>query len=180
MITSKLKMVKEMLNLAKELKKEGSSDSSLREGLSAFKTELGLSDGVFDEVINLISRTEISEEDKLETFSISIWEYEKLESIEDLEIKKLCAVLMYFVRTNWHSTGWIRYDEAKVMSLCEIKNYGFFIDVVQRACAAGLLSFRVVGSKNPIICFKLDFVEEDSRTQIPWELSDLFVALGVS
>ena len=74
MITSKLKMVKEMLNLAKELKKEGSSDSSLRESLSAFKTELGLSDGVFDEVINLISRTEISEEDKLETFSISIWE----------------------------------------------------------------------------------------------------------
>ena len=66
------------------------------------------------------------------------------------------------------------------MSLCEIKNYGSFIDVVQRACAAGLLSFRVVGSKNPIICFKLDFVEEDSRTQIPWELSDLFVALGVS
>ena len=180
MITSKLKMVKEMLNLAKELKKEGSSDSSLRESLSAFKTELGLSDGVFDEVINLISRTEISEEDKLETFSISIWEYEKLENIEDAEIRKLCAVLMYFVRTNWHSTGWIRYDEAKVMSLCEIKNYGSFIDVVQRACAAGLLSFRVVGSKNPIICFKLDFVEEDSRTQIPWELSDLFVALGVS
>ena len=180
MITSKLKMVKEMLNLAKELKKEGSSDSSLRESLSAFKTELGLSDGVFDEVINLISRTEISEEDKLETFSISIWEYEKLENIEDAEIRKLCAVLLYFVRTSWHPTGWIRYDEAKVMSLCGIKNHNFFLDVVQGACTAGLLSFRVVGSKNPIVCFKLEIVEEDLNSQVPWELPDLFVALGVS
>ena len=180
MITSKLKMVKEMLNLAKELKKEGSSDSSLRESLSAFKTELGLSDGVFDEVINLISRTEISEEDKLETFSISIWEYEKLENIEDAEIRKLCAVLLYFVRTNWHPTGWIRYDENKVMSFCGIKNHNFFLDVVQGACTAGLLSFRVVGSKNPIVCFKLEIVEEDLNSQVPWELPDLFVALGVS
>ena len=180
MITSKLKMVKEMLNLAKELKKEGSSDSSLRESLSAFKTELGLSDGVFDEVINLISRTEISEEDKLETFSISIWEYEKLENIEDAEIRKLCAVLLYFVRTSWHPTGWIRYDENKVMSFCGIKNHNFFLDVVQGACTAGLLSFRVVGSKNPIICFKLEIVEEDLNSQVPWELPDLFVALGVS
>lgn len=180
MITSKLKMVKEMLNLAKELKKEGSSDSSLRESLSAFKTELGLSDGVFDEVINLISRTEISEEDKLETFSISIWEYEKLENIEDAEIRKLCAVLLYFVRTSWHPTGWIRYDENKVMSFCGIKNHNFFLDVVQGACTAGLLSFRVVGSKNPIVCFKLEIVEEDLNSQVPWELPDLFVALGVS
>ena len=180
MITSKLKMVKEMLNLAKELKKEGSSDSSLRESLSAFKTELGLSDGVFDEIINLISRTEISEEDKLETFSISIWEYEKLENIEDAEIRKLCAVLLYFVRTSWHPTGWIRYDENKIMSFCGIKNHNFFLDVVQGACTAGLLSFRVVGSKNPIICFKLEIVEEDLNSQVPWELPDLFVALGVS
>lgn len=180
MITSKLKMVKEMLNLAKELKKEGSSDSSLRESLSAFKTKLGLSDGVFDEVINLISRTEISEEDKLETFSISIWEYEKLENIEDAEIRKLCAVLLYFVRTSWHPTGWIRYDENKVMSFCGIKNHNFFLDVVQGACTAGLLSFRVVGSKNPIVCFKLEIVEEDLNSQVPWELPDLFVALGVS
>ena len=180
MITSKLKMVKEMLNLAKELKKEGSSDSSLRESLSAFKTELGLSDGVFDEVINLISRTEISEENKLETFSISIWEYEKLENIEDAEIRKLCAVLLYFVRTSWHPTGWIRYDENKVMSFCGIKNHNFFLDVVQGACTAGLLSFRVVGSKNPIVCFKLEIVEEDLNSQVPWELPDLFVALGVS
>lgn len=180
MITSKLKMVKEMLNLAKELKKEGSSDSSLRESLSAFKTELGLSDGVFDEVINLISRTEISEEDKLETFSISIWEYEKLENIEDAETRKLCAVLLYFVRTSWHPTGWIRYDENKVMSFCGIKNHNFFLDVVQGACTAGLLSFRVVGSKNPIVCFKLEIVEEDLNSQVPWELPDLFVALGVS
>ena len=180
MITSKLKMVKEMLNLAKELKKEGSSDSSLRESLSAFKTELGLSDGVFDEVKNLISRTEISEEDKLETFSISIWEYEKLENIDDAEIRKLCAVLLYFVRTSWHPTGWIRYDENKIMSFCGIKNHNFFLDVVQGACTAGLLSFRVVGSKNPIICFKLEIVEEDLNSQVPWELPDLFVALGVS
>ena len=180
MITSKLKMVKEMLNLAKELKKEGSSDSSLRESLSAFKTKLGLSDGVFDEVINLISRTEILEEDKLETFSISIWEYEKLENIEDAEIRKLCAVLLYFVRTSWHPTGWIRYDENKIMSFCGIKNHNFFLDVVQGACTAGLLSFRVVGSKNPIICFKLEIVEEDLNSQVPWELPDLFVALGVS
>ena len=180
MITSKLKMVKEMLNLAKELKKEGSSDSSLRESLSAFKTELGLSDGVFDEVINLISRTEISEEDKLETFSISIWEYEKLENIDNAEIRKLCAVLLYFVRTSWHPTGWIRYDENKIMSFCGIKNHNFFLDVVQGAFTAGLLSFRVVGSKNPIICFKLEIVEEDLNSQVPWELPDLFVALGVS
>ena len=180
MITSKLKMVKEMLNLAKELKKEGSSDSSLRESLSAFKTELGLSDGVFDEVINLISRTEISEEDKLETFSITIWEYEKLENIDNAEIRKLCAVLLYFVRTSWHPTGWIRYDENKIMSFCGIKNHNFFLDVVQGACTAGLLSFRVVGSKNPIICFKLEIVEEDLNSQVPWELPDLFVALGVS
>ena len=180
MITSKLKMVKEMLNLAKELKKEGSSDSSLRESLSAFKTELGLSDGVFDGVINLISRTEISEEDKLETFSISIWEYEKLENINNAEIRKLCAVLLYFVRTSWHPTGWIRYDENKIMSFCGIKNHNFFLDVVQGACTAGLLSFRVVGSKNPIICFKLEIVEEDLNSQVPWELPDLFVALGVS
>ena len=180
MITSKLKMVKEMLNLAKELKKEGSSDSSLRESLSAFKTKLGLSDGVFDEVINLISRTEILEEDKLETFSISIWEYEKLENIEDAEIRKLCAVLLYFVRTSWHPTGWIRYDENKIMSFCGIKNHNFFLDVVQGACTAGLLSFRVVGSKNPIICFKLEIVEEDLNSQVPWELPELFVALGVS
>ena len=180
MITSKLKMVKEMLNLAKELKKEGSSDSSLRESLSAFKTELGLSDGVFDEVINLISRTEISEEDKLETFSISIWEYEKLENIEDGEIRKLCAVLLYFVRTSWHPTGWIRYDENKVMSFCGIKNHNFFLDVVQGACTAGLWSSMVVGSKNPIVCFKLEIVEEDLNSQVPWELPDLFVALGVS
>ena len=180
MMTDRSDAIREMLDLAREIKEGGATNSSLKTKLSFFKTKVGLSDAVFDRIVDLIEKTDLPEEEKMQTFSISIWEYEKLESIEDLEIKKLCAVLMYFVRTNWHSTGWIRYDEAKVMSLCEIKNYGSFIDVVQRACAAGLLSFRVVGSKNPIICFKLDFVEEDLNSQVPWELPDLFVALGVS
>lgn len=180
MTTDRSDTIREMLNSAREIKEGGGTNSSLKTELSSFKSKIGLNDVVFGRIVDLIEKTDLPEEEKMQTFSISIWEYEKLESIEDLEIKKLCAVLMYFVRTNWHSTGWIRYDESKVMSLCEVKNHGFFIDVVQRACAAGLLSFRVVGSKNPIICFKLEFVEEDSRTQVPWELSDLFVALGVS
>ena len=180
MMTDRSDTIREMLDLAREIKEGGATNSSLKTKLSSFKTKVGLSDAVFDRIVDLIEKTDLPEEEKMQTFSISIWEYEKLENIEDAEIRKLCAVLLYFVRISWHPTGWIRYDENKVMSFCGIKNHNFFLDVVQGACTAGLLSFRVVGSKNPIICFKLEIVEEDLNSQVPWELPDLFVALGVS
>ena len=80
MMTDRSDAIREMLDLAREIKEGGATNSSLKTKLSFFKTKVGLSDAVFDRIVDLIEKTDLPEEEKMQTFSISIWEYEKLEN----------------------------------------------------------------------------------------------------
>ena len=58
MMTDRSDTIREMLDLAREIKEGGATNSSLKTKLSSFKTKVGLSDAVFDRIVDLIEKTE--------------------------------------------------------------------------------------------------------------------------
>ena len=158
-----LKKPQEVVQMINSLRAEGMADGSIKELLCEIPREFELDQTLFEKAVDLLLKSEllIGNEDNEEKRIIVESEREFLRQIDDKEVKRLLTVLLFQAKENWHHTGWIRYDEKKVMEACGVKNHSKFLEITQRAVQKGL-SFRVVGSKNPILCFKLSFLEVEN------------------
>ena len=175
----KIKSPKEVGKIISSLSAEGMTDGSIRETLIEAEKEFELDDKLFERAVDLLLNSALLESQPVgETMiDISQQEYDFISQIGDRDVRILFAVLVYCARRNWHPTGWIKYDEQKVMELGGFKNHTRFLEVTQKASRQGL-DFRVVGSKNPILCFKLSFFEEFGADMFTCPLFDLIRAFG--
>lgn len=73
-------------------------------------------------------------------------EWSFLLNISNEEVRALFGVLIYVAKTNWHDSGWIKYDEPQIMQLLGMKDHKKFLELVHQAVKLKL-EFRVVGSK---------------------------------
>lgn len=175
----KIKSPKEVGKIISSLRAEGMTDGSIRELLLESEREFELNDKLFERALDLLLSSRLpnnlSEDEKL--INITQREYDFISQIQDVEVRLLFTILLYCARENWHPTGWIKYDERMVMELGDFKNHKRFLEITQRASKQGL-DFRVVGSKNPILCFKLNWFDEDSYDVFTCSLSDLLRTFG--
>ena len=175
----KIKSPKEVGKIISSLRAEGMTDGSIRETLIEAEKEFELDDKLFERAVDLLLNSAVLESQPVGEMMIDIsqQEYDFISQIGDRDVRILFAVLVYCARRNWHPTGWIKYDEQMVMELGGFKNHTRFLEVTQKASRQGL-DFRVVGSKNPILCFKLNWFDEDSYDVFTCSLSDLLRTFG--
>lgn len=175
----KIKSPKEVGKIISSLRAEGMTDGSIRETLIEAEKEFELDDKLFERAVDLLLNSALLESQPVGEMMIDIsqQEYDFISQISDRDVRILFVVLVYCARRNWHPTGWIKYDEQKVMELGGFKNHKRFLEITQRASKQGL-DFRVVGSKNPILCFKLNWFDEDSYDVFTCSLSDLLRTFG--
>lgn len=175
----KIKSPKEVGKIISSLRAEGMTDGSIRETLIEAEKEFELDDKLFERAVDLLLNSALLERQPVGEMMIDIsqQEYDFISQISDRDVRILFVVLVYCARRNWHPTGWIKYDEQMVMELGGFKNHTRFLEITQRASKQGL-DFRVVGSKNPILCFKLNWFDEDSYNVFTCSLSDLLRTFG--
>lgn len=168
--------------IVNSLRAEGMTDGSIREFLLECGRKFELGDNLFERSLDYLLSISQPVVEEVELFKVGSSESTALSCVEDVSVRKLLSVLLYVAKTNWHHTGWIKYDEVAVMELCKMKNHSRFLEEVQKATKQGL-SFRVVGSKNPILCFKLDFIDPDIEQDVfavDYSLSELLKFLGIN
>lgn len=174
-----IKKPQDVVQMINSLRADGMTDGSIKELLLESEREFELDNKLFERVLELLLGAELPnnslEDERL--INITQREYDFINQIQDVEVRLLFTVLLYCARENWHPTGWIKYDEQMVMQLGGFKNHKKFLEITQRAAKQGL-DFRVVGSKNPILCFKLSWFDEDSYDRFTCSLSDLLRTFG--
>ena len=175
----KIKSPKEVGKIISSLRAEGMTDGSIRETLIEAEKEFELDDKLFERAVDLLLNSALLESQPVGEMMIDIsqQEYDFISQINDRDVRILFVVLVYCARRNWHPTGWIKYDEQMVMELGGFKNHTRFLEVTQKASKQGL-DFRVVGSKNPILCFKLNWFDGDSYDVFTCSLSGLLRTFG--
>ena len=95
-------------------------------------------------------------------------EIDWLFSITGEKTRKAMLCLLFWKKQNPHESGWIKYDVDKIFSPLfsdvEIDEMDRRKTVLNR-CYENGLDMRVVGSKNPIVCYSLPEFEQDELYQ---------------
>ena len=160
-----------VVKIINSLRAEGMTDGSIREFLLECKRGFELNNQCFEQIVDYLLQIPLCVKNTSAIFVVYEEEWDFLLNIIDEEVRALFGVLIYIAKTNWHNSGWIKYDEPQVMRLLGIKNHGKFLELIHQAVTLKL-EFRVVGSKNPILCFKLPvFVRENEDELFAFDYS---------
>lgn len=161
------------------LRAEGMTDGSIREFLLECERGFELNNQCFEQIVDCLLKAPVKTQDTSATFVVYEDEWDFLLNVVNEEVRALFGVLIYVAKTNWHDSGWIKYDEPQIMQMLGIRNHGKFLELVYQAVKLKL-EFRVVGSKNPILCFKLPvFVREneDELFALDYSLQEFLAVL---
>ena len=160
-----------VVKIINSLRAEGMTDGSIREFLLECERGFELNNQCFEQIVDYLLQIPLCVKNTSAIFVVYEEEWDFLLNIIDEEVRALFGVLIYIAKTNWHNSGWIKYDESQVMRLLGIKNHGKFLELIHQAVTLKL-EFRVVGSKNPILCFKLPvFVRENEDELFAFDYS---------
>lgn len=161
--------VKNFLVEALSLKREGKSDEEIINELYE-KSCPSFPKGEYKKLLlsKFLSDFQNASEEyrRLEEVSITEREWEWLASVKNVKTRKQLACLLLWKKTHSHPSGWIKFDREEIFSLLfspkEIKQ----MDSDTRGyteCFSKYSELRVIGSKNPIVCYALPKeIEEDS------------------
>lgn len=111
-----------------------------------------------------------------EEVAITEKEWSWLASVKSIKTKKQLTCLLLWKKTHPHPSGWIKFDHEEIFSLLfspkEIKQ----MDSDTRGyteCFGKYSELRVIGSKNPIVCYALPKeLEEDSPNFLSVNIDD--------
>lgn len=169
-----------VVKIINSLRAEGMTDGSIREFLLECERGFELNNQCFEQIVDCLLKAPVKTKDTSATFVVYEDEWDFLLNVVNEEVRALFGVLIYVAKTNWHDSGWIKYDEPQIMQMLGIRNHGKFLELVHQAVKLKL-EFRVVGSKNPILCFKLPvFVREneDELFALDYSLKDFLTVLN--
>ena len=169
-----------VVKIINSLRAEGMTDGSIREFLLECERGFELNNQCFEQIVDCLLKAPVKTKNTSATFVVYEDEWDFLLNVVNEEVRALFGVLIYVAKTNWHDSGWIKYDEPQIMQMLGIRNHGKFLELVHQAVKRKL-EFRVVGSKNPILCFKLPvFVreDEDELFALDYSLKDFLAVLN--
>ena len=105
---------------------------------------------------------------------------EKVSADKDMtdQLKKLLLSFIVFYRDNYHPTGWVRYDRNNIFYLAGLSK----LSTKQQEKMVNYLhlnynlDMRVVGSTQPIPCYKIDWLYDQENVG---KMSNPFLSFGV-
>lgn len=107
-------------------------------------------------------------------------EIEELRKVESADSRKYLYLALIVHKWNNHSSGWVRYEREDFFKFWGMEDYkNSQKERIARGAIQHGISLRVVGQKNPVICYQVSFRKEtgniaaiyDSEEQIKdwWE-----------
>ena len=94
---------------------------------------------------------------------ITASEIDFLTDIDDVGERKLLLLLLVAAKQSNHPSGWDAYNKAEYMRVLGVaKKPEQYAAWIKPACDDGYVELRVIGSKNPILCFKLSYRNDES------------------
>lgn len=103
-----------------------------------------------------------SKKEKQEEFEIYSSEVEYLKGVGDATDRKILFLLLTISKYDNHPTGWIKYNRDLLFKFWGLKlTNPQKSAVINRCCKNKAIDLRVIGSKNPIVCFKVNFQSYD-------------------
>lgn len=120
---------------------------------------------------------------KIPRISLTLKDYERFTektSIDDQmtnQLKRLLLSFIVFYRDNYHSTGWVRYDRNNIFYLAGLSKLSSKQQekLVNYLHLNYNLDMRVVGSTQPIPCYKIDWLYDQENVG---KMSNPFLSFG--
>ena len=119
-------------------------------------------------IIDVILKKDFIENtlDRCESNDITLYrsEIDYLLIIKNEEVRKILYLLLVISKWSNHPSGWIKYDRKYLFDFWDMGKYkeSKKVELINECCRSGL-ELRVIGSKHPVACFRVNFRTFDSE-----------------
>jgi hypothetical protein len=153
----------ELKQLTIYLIQQGFNTSQILEILEKCEMKFELKGVKIENIVQVLIKMNPSQKkEKQEKFEIYSSEVEYLKNVGDATERKILFLLLTISKHDNHPTGWIKYNRNLLFKFWGLKLTSPQKSVIiNRCCKNGAIDLRVIGSKNPIVCFKVNFQNYD-------------------
>lgn len=153
----------ELKQLTVYFTQQGLETEQILETLEKYEIKFEIKGVKIEEVVRLlVTMNPPSKKEKQEEFEIYNSEVEYLKGVPDAIDRKVLFLLLAISKYDNHPTGWIKYNRDLLFKFWGLKlTNPQKSAVISRCCKNRAIDLRVVGSKNPIVCFKVKFQSYD-------------------
>lgn len=161
--TKEIASLDELKQLTVYFTQKGIDVSQILETLEKYEIKFEIKGVKIEEIIQLLAAINPpSKKEKQEEFEIYESEVRYLQSVKNEADRKILFLLLAISKYDNHPTGWIKYNRDLLFNFWGLKlTNPQRSEVIKRCCESGAIDLRVIGSKNPIVCFKVNFRSYD-------------------
>lgn len=158
--TKKIFSLTELKDFCEYMVEQGVGTDRIIEVLADYDVQVGIKGVNLQDLVRVVvAKIEpTTKKGKNEEITFYKSEVEYLKNIDDDVERKILYLLLAISKYDNHPSGWIKYKRELLF-----KFWGFYFtnsqktEIMNRCCESGAIDLRVVGSKNPIVCFKVNF-----------------------
>lgn len=153
----------ELKQLTVYFTQQGLETEQILETLEKYEIKFEIKGVKIEEIVRLlVAINPPSKKEKQEEFEIYESEVRYLQGVENEVDRKILFLLLAISKYDNHPTGWIKYNRDLLFNFWGLKlTNPQRSEVIKRCCENGAIDLRVIGSKNPIVCFKVNFRSYD-------------------
>ena len=161
--TKEITSLDELKQLTVYFTQKGVDVSQILETLEKYEIEFEIKGVKIEEIVRiLVAINPPSKKERQEEFEIYESEARYLQSVKNEADRKILFLLLAISKYDNHPTGWIKYNRDLLFNFWGLKlTNPQKSEVIKRCCDNGAMDLRVIGSKNPIVCFKVNFRSYD-------------------
>lgn len=161
--TKEITSLDELKQLTVYFTQKGVDVSQILETLEKYEIKFEIKGVKIEEIVRLlVAINPPSKKEKQEEFEIYESEVRYLQSVKNENDRKILFLLLAISKYDNHPTGWIKYNRDLIFNFWGLKlTNPQRSEVIKRCCESGAIDLRVIGSKNPIVCFKVNFRSYD-------------------
>lgn len=161
--TKEITSLDELKQLTVYFTQKGVDVSQILETLEKYEIEFEIKGVKIEEIVRiLVAINPPSKKERQEEFEIYESEARYLQSVQNEADRKILFLLLAISKYDNHPTGWIKYNRDLLFNFWGLKlTNPQKSEVIKRCCDNGAMDLRVIGSKNPIVCFKVNFRSYD-------------------
>lgn len=161
--TKEITSLDELKQLTVYFTQKGVDVSQILETLEKYEIKFEIKGVKIEEIVRLLAAINPpSKKERQEEFEIYESEVRYLQRVKNEDDRKILFLLLAISKYDNHPTGWIKYNRDLLFNFWGLKlTNPQKSEVIKRCCDNGAMDLRVVGSKNPIVCFKVNFRSYD-------------------
>ena len=161
--TKEITSLDELKQLTIYFTQKGADVSQILETLEKYEIKFEIKGVKIEEIVRLlVVINPPSKKEKQEEFEIYESEVRYLQSVKNEADRKIPFLLLAISKYDNHPTGGIKYNRDLLFNFWGLKlTNPKKSEVIKRCCESGAIDLRVIGSKNPIVCFKVNFRSYD-------------------